>query len=64
VRLGVVTTARLSLASASGAVVYDEEQFISPFQPAQIDMSSMPAGVYTLIIEHSNTRIIRSLVKL
>lgn len=64
VRLGVVTTARLSLASASGAVVYDEEQFISPFQPAQIDMSSMPAGVYTLIIEHSNTRIIRPLVKL
>jgi hypothetical protein len=64
VRLGTENTAQLTLSGAAGAVVYQAEHVITPFQPAQLDLSTLSGGVYTLVITYNNTQIIRSIVKL
>ncbi|MFA5444011.1 MAG: S8 family serine peptidase [Bacteroidales bacterium] len=64
VRLGIDTTAQLTLSGAAGAVVYQAEHVITPFQPAQLDLGTLSGGVYTLVITYNNTQITRSIVKL
>ena len=64
VRLGMEMSATLTLTGASGAEVYRAEHLITPFQPAQLDMSTLTGGVYTLVIEYNDKQIIRSIVKL
>ena len=64
IRTDVEADATVRIVSASGATVLNETKHISPFDPAVIDMSGLPAGVYTVIVTYGDTVLNYNVVKL
>ncbi len=64
VRMAGEVTANISIVSASGAVQFEGDFNITPFEPARIDMSSSPAGVYTLIVKCADREFKSNFVKI
>lgn len=58
------TTAKVSIVGSTGATVFEGSLNVSPFNPAQIDMSKVSGGVYTVIVEFSGKSIKTNIVKL
>ena len=53
----------LKLVSTLGAVVYEGSLPSSPFEPASIDCSGYPSGVYTLVAEAGGESYKKTVVK-
>ncbi len=65
IRVGETTSADIIITSSTGVQVYKATSVtISPFQPAQVNMSSFSAGVYSVGIHFNGEKIIRNIVKL
>jgi len=64
IRTGKPTPADITITSSSGSIIYKETVNISPFEPAQIDMTSMSGGVYSITINLNGSVITRNIVKL
>lgn len=64
IRTDVEADATVRIISAAGATVLSESIHISPFDPAVIDMSSLPAGVYTVIVTYGDKELKYNVVKL
>ena len=54
----------MRITSASGSTVFDDDISVSIFDPAAIDMSALPGGMYVLTVEYEGTVIKRSIAKL
>ncbi|MFA6770408.1 MAG: T9SS type A sorting domain-containing protein, partial [Bacteroidales bacterium] len=63
-RVGEETTAQVSLISGVGATVFNKQTNIGPFNPLQIDMSSMSGGVYTVIAKFGGKELKYNIIKL
>lgn len=63
-RMGEEVTAGVTLISSSGAEVFNGTLTVSPFNPAQVDMSDMSGGVYTVKIKYNGNEIQRNITKL
>lgn len=57
-------TADVKIYSISGACVFDSKLEIAPFEPAIVDMSSMPAGSYTVRVVAKGIDISQQIVKI
>lgn len=64
IRMGMDVDAIVSIVGSSGATVHSGSYSISPFAPAQIDMTQMSAGSYAVIVRYDDKEIIRNIVKL
>ena len=64
VRTAEESSATLKLISSAGSTVYEKQISISAFDPAQIDMRSMAAGVYTVVLDCNGQTITRTVVKI
>jgi len=66
VRTDKEATAEIKIVSSLGKVFYDEEVSISPFDPAKVDMTGMPAGGYsvTVTVKDSGATVTKQIVKL
>ncbi|HHV04852.1 MAG: S8 family serine peptidase [Bacteroidales bacterium] len=64
IRTGQETQADIAIISSSGTRVYQGTVSISPFNPAQIDMTSYSGGVYAVTINLKGQTITRNIVKL
>lgn len=58
------TSADIRIVSSMGQEVFTETVSISPFDPARVDMTSMPGGCYTVQVVCSGTTITKTIVKL
>lgn len=50
VRTSSAATASLKLIDVLGMTVYEKTLTITPFEPAKVDMTAFPSGIYTLIL--------------
>lgn len=64
VRTGEDATATLKLINTMGATVYEKSLEITPFEPAKVDVTALPAGVYTVSLDYNGTKTSKSVVKL
>lgn len=64
IRAGSDSQGHARIASMNGATVFDEDISISAFNPAAIDMSSLPGGMYVLTVEYEGNVIQRNIAKL
>lgn len=64
IRTSVDASARITLVNSSGSTVSNSDVSISPFLPAQIDMTSFSGGTYTLLVEIGEKVIKKNVVKL
>lgn len=64
VRTSENATASLKLVNTMGASVYDKELEITPFSPAKVDVKSLPAGSYTVVLDYNGTKTTKTVVKL
>ena len=64
IRTGEITPAEITITSSNGARVFKGTFDISPFQPAQIDMTAFSGGVYAVSINIKGVIITRNIVKL
>lgn len=64
VRMAKESAANVRIVSATGAVVFEGDFNISPFEPARVDMSDCPAGVYSLIVKCADKEYKSNLVKI
>lgn len=55
--------ATVSIISVSGQVIYSGEHQIGTFSPAVIDMTSVYAGIYTLVVKSENEEYQQNIVK-
>lgn len=55
---------RLSLINISGATVLSCTQDVSPFSPAKIDVSGIPSGVYTVVVDVEGEVTRRTIAKI
>lgn len=63
-RTGEELSADVSIVSSTGAKVYDKKVSMGPFSPAQIDMSSLSGGVYTVIVKFNGKELKQNITKL
>lgn len=64
IRTGEKTPAEITITSTNGARVFKGTFDISPFQPAQVDMTALSGGVYAVSINIKGVIITRNIVKL
>lgn len=64
IRAGSDSQGHVRITSASGSTVFDDDISVSIFDPAAIDMSALPGGMYVLTVEYEGTVIKRSIAKL
>lgn len=64
IRAGSDSQGHVRITSTNGSTVFDEDISVSIFDPAAIDMSSLPGGMYVLTVEYEGTVIKRSIAKL
>lgn len=64
IRTSFDTNAQVTITNGSGAKVFSGELNIAPFEPAQVDMSKMAAGSYSLNVIIEGKEIKRNIVKL
>lgn len=64
VRTSENATAQFSLIGPMGSTVYTDTLTITPFEPAKVDMTSYPSGVYKAIVVYGNTQVEQTIVKL
>ncbi|MFA5769419.1 MAG: S8 family serine peptidase [Bacteroidales bacterium] len=64
IRTEQTTHADITITSSAGARVYNSSVDISPFFPAQIEMTSFSGGVYAVSINIKGTIITKNIVKL
>ncbi len=64
IRMGDDHTTQVEIYNASGGKVYSGSVDVSPFDPAQINMSTFSAGSYTVVISYEGNELIRNIVKL
>lgn len=57
-------SANVQIFSVSGACVFDSKLEIAPFAPAQVDMTNMPAGTYTIKVKGSGVDFSGNVVKI
>ncbi len=63
-RTGSKTDADVNITGVSGASVYNKKVTIDPFEPANIDMTGISAGFYSVKIKTGDKVITRKIVKL
>ncbi|MBR1570142.1 MAG: S8 family serine peptidase [Bacteroidales bacterium] len=64
IRLAESASAQVKVISSLGAVAYEGPlNVVSPLDAVQIDLSSLPAGVYTLVLEKSDETMKKTIVK-
>ena len=63
-RTGEELSADVSIISSTGAKVYDKKVSMGPFSPAQIDMSDLSGGVYTVIVKFNGKELKQNITKL
>lgn len=54
----------IKILSRSGAIVYSASRTIDPFEPLALDLSSIPAGTYTVVAKMGSNEIKQPLIKL
>ena len=64
IRTDTEADASVRIVSAAGATVISETVHITPFEPAVVDMSSLPAGVYTVLVSYGDKLLNYNVVKL
>lgn len=64
IRAGSDSQGHVRITSASGSTVFDDDISVSIFDPAAIDMSALPGGMYVLTVEYEGNVIKRSIAKL
>ena len=55
---------RIKLVSTAGKVIYDETSLVSAAEPAKIDMTACPPGVYSIFVAFSGKEYKNTIVKL
>ncbi len=55
---------RIRIVSQTGKVVYDRTSEVSGYDPAKIDMSACPPGIYTIIVDLGGEEFKKTVVKL
>lgn len=50
IRTGKETTVSVKIINAAGGVYYEGEAAVSAFEPAKIDMTGAPVGIYTVVV--------------
>lgn len=63
-RTGDKISALVSIVSSTGATVFSKSVSMGPFNPAQIDMSDMSGGVYTVLIKLNGKELKQNITKL
>lgn len=63
IRTAQASEVKVKLVSTLGAVVYEGSLQSSPFEPASIDCSDYPSGVYTLVAEAGGQSYKKTVVK-
>jgi serine protease len=63
-RTGEEIAADVSIVASTGAKVYDNNLSMGPFNPAQIDMSELSGGVYTVVIKYNGKEVKQNITKL
>jgi transcription elongation factor Elf1 len=63
-RTGSKTDADVNITGISGESVYNKKVTIDPFEPANIDMTGISAGFYSVKIKTGDKVITRKIVKL
>lgn len=63
-RMGTETDANVSIIGSSGAKVFEGNLHISPFNPAQINLSDVSGGAYSVIVKYEGKELITNIVKL
>ncbi len=63
IRTGESGTATVKLVNSLGGTVYSGELPASPFDPAQVDCRTFPAGVYTLMVNLGENKVVKTIVK-
>ena len=63
-RTGDKISALVSIVSSTGATVFNKSVSMGPFNPAQIDMSDMSGGVYTVLINFNGKELKQNITKL
>lgn len=64
VRPGEEVSASISIVGSNGANVFNQNLVITPFEPAQIDMSAMKGGVYAVKVNFAGKEFKTNIVKL
>ncbi|MCD7899498.1 MAG: T9SS type A sorting domain-containing protein [Bacteroides sp.] len=57
-------TIQITLYGFSGAKVFSESAEITPEGPARIDLSSLKAGNYQIVVKYKNQEFTRNITKL
>lgn len=64
IRTSDQVSADVKIYSLSGACVFDSKLDLAPFSPATVDMSSMPAGSYTVMVVAKGIEVSEKVVKI
>jgi len=64
VRTSQESEATLKLVNEVGGAVFEESLTITPFDPAKVDVSKLPGGIYSVILEYNGETINKNIVKL
>ena len=54
----------VTLYNTDGTQVWESEEAISPFDPAQVDLSKLPGGSYVVVVKHHGKEYKNNIVKL
>ena len=63
-RMGKETNAQVLIINSSGAKVFEGALNIAPFAPAQVDVSNLSGGVYSLVLRYDDKELNYNIVKL
>ena len=63
VRTSEAASASLKLINVLGATVFDQTLTITPFEPAKVDMTNLPGGIYTVVLDYGGNITTSSIYK-
>lgn len=63
-RMSEEVSAEVTVFGTSGATMVSGNYNISPFNPAQVNMSNLSAGSYVVVVKYGNNELTRNIIKL
>ncbi len=65
VRMGAEYTTQIKIYNSVGGTVYSKSGVVvTPFEPAELDLSALSAGSYTFVMNYDGNEVTRNIVKL